>query len=346
LEGTEFALFGGRLDPDFLRRKAEDQLRDIKGRFREMRARIGQQKAVDENWLPETWRERAKRRIAANPVKSRGLPPLAPSQVKKYSGTDAHHVLTRAGFKDKLAEFYSQNGTIHTADGETFAWTPSRARVREQLTKLVGPGEIRGVHPEIDRLWDQVDKTDVDARYALARMRDLQTAAPGAKPDGPFMIEFDDVALARAGALGMVNGITDHNRIKVRTGLHSKTLGEQHREDRKVSGMPSKWERGREWAMDEDALLYILTHEMGHIVDKRILTPGNSGGPLNSRWYKKIKDSEGMTAYGQSKAAEGYAEAFARYVLAVRTGKPIPAIVQEYADKFGWDDTIYGGIPR
>lgn len=37
---TELAFFGGRLDPNFLKEKAEKQLRDPKGKFRDMRARL------------------------------------------------------------------------------------------------------------------------------------------------------------------------------------------------------------------------------------------------------------------------------------------------------------------
>lgn len=339
----EFAWFGGRLDPGFLRRKAEDQLRDIKGRFREMRGRIGQQKYTDDDWLPDPFREMPKRGTTRLKPRTRGLPPLPSSQVTSLTGPSARDALVRAGFKDKLADFYSTRGTVHTADDRTFAWTPSRQHVREKLTELIGPGDPRGVHPDIDRLWDNVDNTHVDARYALARMRDLERLAPGAVPDGPFMVEFDDVSLARAGAHGMVNGVTDHNRLKLRTGMHGMTLGEFQKQDRKVSGMPSRWEKGREWAEDVDALMYILTHEMGHIADKRIFVPGSSGGPINSRWHKKIKESEGMSAYAQSRAVEGYAEAFARYVLAGSKGQPIPAIIQQYAEKFGWDEILYGG---
>lgn len=363
----EFGIWG-RLDPKFLSEKAKGQLRDIEGKFREMRGKIAgratrQHARGSTDWPPDTdWRsaptrepdwldeprQRSSRpRLPDFRIRRGGKPPLRESEVRTLNGAQAYDALLRAGFKHKLAERWAWTGSIHTADGRTFAHTPSTAYLRGRIAEMFNLeggslADMDGLNEEIDRILRAAPKAGTDARYALARMRDLERIAPGLrrKAGDPFMVEFDDLYLAQGGALGSVNGLTDHNRMKVRTELYGRSLREFNEEDRKHPDKPSRWEEGREWAGNIDALMYIITHEMGHIVDDRFLTPGSSRGPINRRWWRGVKDSEGTSAYGRSDAAEGYAEAFARFVLARSQGQPVPEFVERYAEKFGWEDLL------
>lgn len=345
LDGMDEFGIWGKLDPDFLSEKAKRQLRDLKGRFREMRARIydkTQQRHATGygDWLsPPTVRPKGPPPFKVHPGHA---PPLPASQVRSYSGAKARDVLYRAGFNGREADNYAWTGTVHTADGKNFAWTPNVGFVHAGLRKLFGDN-YEGTDEEIDRIIRATPNAATDARYALARMQDLQKMAPGLMDKKkPFMIEFDDIALARLGAYGVVNSLGPRNYLKLRTELYGRTMGQKMLEDRDEPEEPSNWESGREWAANIDAVQYILAHELGHTKDKRALTPGHSRGPLNLMWWMNNRGRRGTTAYGNSNAAEGYAEAFARYIMMARSGQHIPDVVQEYADKFGWSKFLRG----
>ena len=80
---------------------------------------------------------------------------------------------------------------------------------------------------------------------------------------------------------------------------------------------------------------YTMLHEMGHIID---FNNGHTGSRLaaamthNSGTFWKENKGQ-LSRYGNSEAAEGYAEASAQYFLG---GKGSSAVADKYAQYYGW----------
>lgn len=76
--------------------------------------------------------------------------------------------------------------------------------------------------------------------------------------------------------------------------------------------------------------LYVLTHEFGHASDETILS--------YPEFLTFLQFASGLSGYGQSEPAEGYAEAFAEWVLT--QGRTTNRASWAYAKRFGWRTTV------
>lgn len=84
---------------------------------------------------------------------------------------------------------------------------------------------------------------------------------------------------------------------------------------------------------DVTGLRYVLTHEWGHVV-----TPKQTEQAALRAAFEVY--GEFLSGYGQTSAAEAYAEAFAEWVLT--RGQSSNAGVQGYAKRFGWKVPTHG----
>ena len=88
---------------------------------------------------------------------------------------------------------------------------------------------------------------------------------------------------------------------------------------------------------------YVLTHEWGHLMDKR--GEGQSYedkvqeiGNIFSTKYDGVSGLDLMSKYGNSSPTEGFAEAFAEYVISKQRGFEMNnPVVLALANKYGWD---------
>ncbi|GAB3080957.1 hypothetical protein GCM10027053_51820 [Intrasporangium mesophilum] len=86
--------------------------------------------------------------------------------------------------------------------------------------------------------------------------------------------------------------------------------------------------------------LYTLVHELGHVVDNDHTHTFHGAGSGMSRHgdttdahkFHNSQKKEGLSRYGQSKVAEGYAEAYAQR----RLGTAANSAAEEYARRYGW----------
>lgn len=75
------------------------------------------------------------------------------------------------------------------------------------------------------------------------------------------------------------------------------------------------------------ALVYALTHEWGHLASGALARD-------DPWWRKHFKDSPEMSEKGRTNAREGYAEAFAEWLLS--QGQTTNPVARQYAAHYGW----------
>jgi Zeta toxin len=156
LDGVdELALFGGKLDPDFLREKAKQQMRDVKGKFREMRARLPGKKK-DKAGGPgevdpfEPPIRRPAREIKPNqpakPVPAEKKPPRTDVYKGRARDSEGRVIFT----EDDLQWFKGENSLVHhlvdstDADGNPVkALTKEREALHRELVNRV----LDGIEP-------------------------------------------------------------------------------------------------------------------------------------------------------------------------------------------------------
>lgn len=85
-------------------------------------------------------------------------------------------------------------------------------------------------------------------------------------------------------------------------------------------------------AKGTDQLDYVITHEYGHVRDRR------NRGEVNDDRYNNSANNGALSKYGQTNEYEAYAESFAEYSLT--GGKTTNPAVLYYADKYFWGENM------
>lgn len=85
-------------------------------------------------------------------------------------------------------------------------------------------------------------------------------------------------------------------------------------------------------AKGTDQLDYVITHEYGHVRDRR------NRGEVNDDRYNNSANSESLSRYGRTNEYEAYAESFTEYSLT--GGKTTNPAVLYYADKYFWGENM------
>lgn len=85
-------------------------------------------------------------------------------------------------------------------------------------------------------------------------------------------------------------------------------------------------------AKGTDQLDYVITHEYGHVRDRR------NRGEVNNDRYDNFAGSRYLSKYGQTNEYEAYAESFAEYSLT--GGKTTNPAVLYYANKYFWGENM------
>jgi hypothetical protein len=210
-------------------------------------------------------------------------------------------------------------GGLSLPDG----WSASRG---DDRLLLDGPNNTKIV---IDLTSGEPDEASLD--LAVRTVNDLQNTFPVKDltlvvSDKPFE-EHEKANLIDKDALGFVMPTPDLQKtIHLRPAMLSQTGMEpmKLRSDDPSFFMAS--------VNDTPSIQYILTHEYGHVLDRR-------GSKIQSDAYELYtKGIVDISKYGSSNEAERWAESFTEYVLT--NGKTTNATAQYFADKYFWDEGV------
>jgi hypothetical protein len=277
-------------------------------------------------------------------------PFTASRAVQRFEGQAAVRAMTQGGFSASAAIEYARQGEVFTRDGKVWAFHPHRSAgpLRRQIEELDDridalatnprtgarysrlPADrrerVRALERQIRALDRQIDRIDggekglrpADVAAARTLLREMEQGVkklPRWRRDegGPFMVEADhDLTHVRGPRVAGV-AVRGSNTITInRDWLDPDWLA--------AKGFPA------------DSAAQTVRHELGHVTDTRSDDPATSMSLAGREVWDLAKRLPGMTTYGRTSPAEGYAEMFQLWLEGRRD---LPA-VQAYARAFGW----------
>lgn len=122
---------------------------------------------------------------------------------------------------------------------------------------------------------------------------------------------------------GMANAATMRNQLPA-----SIRISPREQQFNELFSKPTNWSGSTSTVRKQPRLLeYVMHHEVGHSID--VYTGKN---PIGTKVWTDAVNSGLMSSYGSSAEAEGFADAWAEFVLSGRD-----ALTAPYIDFAGWD---------
>jgi len=232
---------------------------------------------------------------SASPVQARRAPLPKGTEPKEFNGPAAVKELRRLGLSAEEAEMIAKKYNVISGGGQGFVTTK----------KGVFGGKIK------DKDWDQGRRALLELESAIAASPNWRRRTREGKKRY-FRVDLDS-----SWKDGNVAGSTTMDGDSMY--INQKSFDTPVRDVNEGWHTPSGAKTVGEHA---------IHHEFGHMVDME----GPNGSLMKTEVWERAKKM-GMSRYGKTSAAEGYAEAYALWSL----GQKDHPLAKLYAQAFGWD---------